>query len=315
MKNVTISPLIHGGSEILHQHHESICYNAGKRKEVDAFMAEAKPFMTTCFIEYSIICSAIMYILWRNVGGRPGDDSPQNTFRSSRKQHFHVDCSASTKGLFIGLLFMVFTIVSMVIFFTKINSEQDYQALWVFYASDGILYIVSIISLLAGMHLLSGLSYIPNLHTSSTVYLDDILLIVGLIGQLMICIFSVVALNNTGLTAAMVVTTSVLRMSQVLLQTVFILFAQRLVASTKYMQQKKPGRELVTFLLMTNLSMFLINTFEAQKAAANPLTSQFYGEGVWTVIVHSTVPLCIFYRFHSSVCLAEIWKKAYPTKI
>lgn len=256
-----------------------------------------------------------MYILWRNVGGRAGDGSPKNAYRNARKQHFHVDCSSSTKGLFMGLLFMVFTIVSMIIFFTKINSEQDYQALWVFYASDGILYVVSILSLLAGMHLLSTLTYIPNLHTSSSLYLDDILLIVGLIGQLMICIFSVVALNNDGLTAVMIVTTSVLRMCQVLLQTVFILFAQRLVATTQYMQQKKPGRELVTFLLMTNLSMFLINTFEAQKAAANPLTSQFYGEGIWTVIVHSTVPLCIFYRFHSTVCLAEIWKKAYQMKL
>ena len=36
--------------------------------------------------------------------------------------------------------------------------------------------------------------------------------------------------------------------------------------------------------------------------------------GSWTLIVHATVPLTIFYRFHSSVCLAEIWKNAYKTR-
>lgn len=34
----------------------------------------------------------------------------------------------------------------------------------------------------------------------------------------------------------------------------------------------------------------------------------------WTIITHVTMPLTIFYRFHSTVCLCEIWKSTYKIK-
>ena len=40
----------------------------------------------------------------------------------------------------------------------------------------------------------------------------------------------------------------------------------------------------------------------------------FYGAGYLDLIVHGTVPLTILFRFHSSVCLAEIWKNAYKLR-
>lgn len=285
---------------------QSIGY-ANHRHAVGALLADVKPFMTTCIIEYSLICSAVVYILWRHIGHVPKMRVRQ------RKQRFHVDCSSSTKGLFVGLLFMVFTIISMLIFFTKIRSRRNYEALWIFYASDAALYTVSIAAVVIATIRVRKLYYVPGQH--DIVLLDDILLIVGLLGQLMFCVFSIVPLNNGSLTATLLVVTSILRMIEVLLQTIFIFFGQRLATlGTAALRDDKPGRELVTFLLLTNLSMFLINTFETQKAGANPLMHEFYGKGIWTVIVHSTTPLSIFYRFHSTVCLAEIWKQAYRVK-
>lgn len=40
----------------------------------------------------------------------------------------------------------------------------------------------------------------------------------------------------------------------------------------------------------------------------------FYGKKSWVFLVRSFSPLTIFYRFHSSVCLAEVWKNAYAWK-
>lgn len=100
-----------------------------------------------------------------------------------------------------------------------------------------------------------------------------------------------------------------------MLKTVFILSGQRLVAGSRETMESKPGRQAVTFLLMINIALFLINTFEHQKAAVNQFTIAFFGKGTWTVIVHSTIPLTIFHRFHSSVCLSEIWKNSYRVKI
>lgn len=284
-----------------------MCASAGVRYGVNTLIADVEPFMTTCIIEYSLICAAVMYILWRNIG-----HTPRLRVRQ-RKQRFHVDCTASTQGLFLGLLFMVYTIVSMVIFFTKVRSGATEDALRVFYTAYVVLFGGSIAALCAGMYRMRKLFYVHT-HKKNIVLLDDILLIVGLIGQLMYCVFSVVPLSEGGFTATMIVVSSLLRMIQVLWQTVFIFFAQRLATLTPEMQEKNPGREMVTFLLMTNLALFLINTFETHKAGAIPHLFVFYGEAVWMVIAHSTIPLCIFYRFHSTVCLAEIWKQVYRVK-
>ena len=38
---------------------------------------------------------------------------------------------------------------------------------------------------------------------------------------------------------------------------------------------------------------------------------KFYGTYLWAIVKHMTLPLCIFYRFHSAVALADIWNSAY----
>jgi hypothetical protein len=37
----------------------------------------------------------------------------------------------------------------------------------------------------------------------------------------------------------------------------------------------------------------------------------FYGSIVWLLLVNINLPLLLFYRFHSSVCFADIWHVAY----
>lgn len=276
------------------------------KNALDLLLENAKPFLATCTVEYALICAAIMYILWRNVGKEYDEKF------TIRKERLQVDCSSSTRGLFVGLIFVMFSIISMVIFFTKIQQEQNGEALWVMYLSDSILYIVSTIAVIVAIYLMRNLNYAPTVETG--LLLDDILLLVSLVGQLMFCIFSVVALTNWKWASIMIIAVSSLRMVQVLVQTVFILLAQRLVASSRVAQAQKPGRELITFLLLCNLAMFLINTFETQKSGVNPIVIDFYGKSIWAVIMHSTVPLTIFYRFHSSVCLAEVWKITYQAK-
>uniref|UniRef100_A0A915KEK0 Otopetrin-2 n=1 Tax=Romanomermis culicivorax TaxID=13658 RepID=A0A915KEK0_ROMCU len=247
-----------------------------------------KPFLTTCLIEYTVICAAMMYVLWRNTGAKT---STVDRSIRLRKRNVHIDCSSSTKGLFIGLVFFTFTLISMIIFFTKVNKNQHRQALIVCYISDSTLYVAAIVAICAAFYRMRNLNYTPTGHKG--LLLDDILLIVGLVSQLMMCVFAMAALTRFNLTSSIIVTASLLRMIEILMQTVFIFYAQRLSTTTNYysngMQQdtaseSKPGRELVVFLLMINLAMFLINTFETQKSGSNPVTIQFYGKATWTAI-------------------------------
>uniref|UniRef100_A0A915KK58 Uncharacterized protein n=1 Tax=Romanomermis culicivorax TaxID=13658 RepID=A0A915KK58_ROMCU len=53
-----------------------------------------KPFLTTCLIEYTVICAAMMYVLWRNTGAKT---STVDRSIRLRKRNVHIDCSSSTK--------------------------------------------------------------------------------------------------------------------------------------------------------------------------------------------------------------------------
>lgn len=91
----------------------------------------------------------------------------------------------------------------------------------------------------------------------------------------------------------------------------FISDMSRRRVGTAEQDNRKPGRQTVTFLLITNLTLWLVYTFEMQKVEANPVQLNFYGFLPWAIMQRMTLPLCIFYRFHSAIVYAEIWKNTY----
>ena len=76
-------------------------------------------------------------------------------------------------------------------------------------------------------------------------------------------------------------------------------------------QNLKPGRNTLTFLIIANLALWLWDTMELKTSGYSELRKAYYGEDFYTVISHTTMPLVIFYRFHSSVALVDIWSSAY----
>jgi hypothetical protein len=103
----------------------------------------------------------------------------------------------------------------------------------------------------------------------------------------------------------------IVQVLQVLLQTPFIIDGLRRCSNSRALRLSKPGRELVTFLVVCNVAMWIIETFEIKSQDVRDDRFNFYGSVLWTMLSHMTLPLTMFYRFHSSVCLVDIWKSAY----
>lgn len=74
----------------------------------------------------------------------------------------------------------------------------------------------------------------------------------------------------------------------------------------------KPGKQIVTFLLMANVTLFFFHSFESMQTYTGYSHKKIFG--THSLINHAVAPLIVLYRFHSSVCLAEIWKQCYTTK-
>ena len=98
---------------------------------------------------------------------------------------------------------------------------------------------------------------------------------------------------------------------QVIIQSPIIVDGLRRCSNSKKARYTKPGRELVTFALILNLTLWILKTFELKPVDMYLGLEEFYGEMTWMFITHASQPVMLFYRFHSSVCLSDIWKYAY----
>uniref|UniRef100_A0A0K0DC08 Uncharacterized protein n=1 Tax=Angiostrongylus cantonensis TaxID=6313 RepID=A0A0K0DC08_ANGCA len=146
--------------------------------------------------------------------------------------------------------------------------------------------------------------------------LDQILLWLGLIGELIYSVAGLVGLTGDGpwqLLAFILFFVHIFRLIQVGTQTFLIYLAARVRVGASN-KQNQPGKQAITFLLVANLSIFLMNLFESEKPGISESIIDFYGKRSWVFLVRSFSPLTIFYRFHSSVYLAEIWKNVYVNK-
>lgn len=105
--------------------------------------------------------------------------------------------------------------------------------------------------------------------------LNDILLRVSAFGVFVYSAFSIIAgaLNLYPLhePSLLVTVTSSVVVLQVVLQLLFIADVSRRRVHLPEHDRTKPGRQVVTFLLIANVAMFAIYTFEAQKVANNPV--------------------------------------------
>ena len=88
----------------------------------------------------------------------------------------------------------------------------------------------------------------------------------------------------------------------------------RRICATRSQQMAKPGRQLITFLLFANITLWILDTFMTHNWVTQEIQLGFYGLLAWGVISRISLPLMIFYRFHSCVVLVEIWKNTYRTK-
>lgn len=287
-----------------------------------SLVQNASPFLFPCTIEYSLICAVILYEMWKKVKSLPDIERSR---RSSEKQtikkahHFSVDCARAHRGMFSGILVIVITIICLIMYFV-LHEEPNYEQLAISEVTicEIILYTVTSLAVVAAVIKMRDLKYQQNrnAHHASSVKLDCTLLVLAQTGVYVYGMFSIMAsyfsIQEAGGGEALAA--EVLGLVQTSVQTLFILNACWRRCRGSEQHRTKPGREVVTFLLVANMSMWFINTLIKGRAGFRPTHLNLYGIWAWTVITHVSMPLAIFYRFHSTICLFEIWKSAYKVK-
>ncbi|XP_046674202.1 proton channel OtopLc-like isoform X2 [Homalodisca vitripennis] len=299
----------------------------GRVNIMGSIVQDSAPYLFPFIIEYSLIGAAVIYVMWRHIGRHAryqGEEDLEQRLevilsrRAVALAHANagrVDCVGASKGLFFGLLLLVGSLICLILFFVLVHHPQlGLLAIYLADVSHCALMGLSIIAIIIGFIRVQGLKFQGEEQSD----LNDILQRVSAFGLFVYAVFSVIAGALTALTSEpnlLVMITGNLSVVQVVLQLLFIADIARRRVHLPEHDRSKPGRQIVTFLLICNVTMWIIYTFETQKVIANPVQLDFYGFLAWSMVQRVTLPLCIFYRFHSAVTLAEIWKTSYKPRL
>lgn len=297
--------------------------NCGRTNIMGALVQNAAPFLFPCTIEYSLICAVILFEMWKKVRSVP---SIERHRRNSHKpnpnksaHHFSVDCSRAHRGMFAGIIVIVLTIICLIMYFVMYD-EKGYEQMAIREVTivEILLYSLTTSAVIAAVLKMRDLKFQQkgNDHHADSVTLDCTLLVLAQTGVYVYGMFSIMGSYFTldadhGIDGLV---SEVMGLVQTSVQTLFILNACWRKCRGAEQQRLKPGREIVTFLLVANMSMWFINTMIKGRAGFRPTHLNLYGIWAWTVITHVSMPLAIFYRFHSTICLFDIWKSAYKAK-
>eukprot|EP00090_Calanus_glacialis_P046669 TRINITY_DN9275_c0_g1_i2.p1 TRINITY_DN9275_c0_g1~~TRINITY_DN9275_c0_g1_i2.p1 ORF type:complete len:884 (-),score=100.29 TRINITY_DN9275_c0_g1_i2:461-2989(-) len=297
-------------------------FTCGRIDLMGDIVTKSAPYLYPFLIEFSLIGAAVLMVMWARIGKNPrfwGDDDCDRVSVTSRKMitYTRVDCVGASKGLFFGLLVLVSALICLILFFVLIDhGELHVSQLAVFLAdiSHASIMILSVLAILLGFCRIRQMKF----HGEDDSVLTDILLKVAACGVFAYATFSIIAgcLGDYRKPPNLVVmVTGIISIVQVILQLLFIQDVARRRIHSADQDRSKPGRQIVTFLLICNLAIWVIYTFEVQKVEESPVQIEFFGYQPWVIIQKLALPLCIFFRFHSTVALAEIWKNTYKTKL
>ncbi|EGT34511.1 hypothetical protein CAEBREN_26314 [Caenorhabditis brenneri] len=287
-------------------------------------LGSAANFLLTTLVEFSLIAAAVYFIIWKH----EGEEKPQE----QRKKHVRFDCKSTSVGIFAALVLLIGSFVSISMHYIYNNSDKPRVADEVIGIAETVLFCVTLLAVFAAFVRMRKLQY--RLHAHGQV-VDEILLIVGLAGEIVYCstgldLYLNERLTNMQGTSCLTVVAFVFRIVQVVVQSVFILVASsspalqiyrlhslaifwtsrlRSLSASNVLNQ--PGKQIITFLVVCNINLFIYHTFETIESNfgfPHKMAS------VYSALLNMSSPLVVFYRFHSSACLAEIWKHAYSTK-
>ncbi|XP_075972823.1 proton channel OtopLc-like [Anticarsia gemmatalis] len=293
---------------------------------INSIYENFSPYLYPFSVEFNILIVAVYYIIWSNIGNCDNEDNSSEV-NSDVDDHYHMcriptanedndftsniviyaDCHASNRGLFLGLIVMVIIIGMLIIGFVFSSVGDDFVELG-YLLSDGTKLSLHTLMLFAAVVAFNQMRQLDiNEHPISL--LDDVLLFICLPAFFMETVLSLFATINI-LNIIKSIDFSVM-VIQVVIQTPLIMDGLRRCSNSKKLRRRKPGREILMFLLIANVAMWIFYTFSYKSPESLDERYAFYGKVAWTILGHVSLPLIMFFRFHSSVCFADIWNSAY----
>ncbi|XP_054159742.1 proton channel OtopLc-like [Oppia nitens] len=302
--------------------HELHCLEAAV---INKKSMEALPYLYPFTVEFNIIMASIWYIIWTNIGkehlSAPNkrqvsitseddlDEQQANSYRTSIL--INADCHSSNRGLFGGITTLMATVVTIIIFFATLSINRF--GVSIYSGQIAILTLICCVVVPFAYVKIRHLDVVKYEHfDNANTSMDDLLVLLPVPFFIIHYMHSIiVAFVNISIENVFLIIIYLFTIIQVLIQTPFIVDGIRRCSNTKQLRYQKPGRELIMFAIILNVSLWILNTFELRYMDRLNGLENYFGKLTWMILSNANLPLMLFYRFHSSVCLSDIWKYGY----
>ncbi|XP_049521557.1 proton channel OtopLc isoform X2 [Dermacentor silvarum] len=276
------------------------------------------PYLYPFAIEFNLVLAGVWFIVLQNVGTSAHKycrhDSTAEACSAVTQEAaennliINADCHSANRGLFAGFVVLLGSVVVMIIFYVALL-ENSSTGVAVYLGQEGVLIGLAFFACLLAYGRVATL----DVNSHPITMLDDFLLCIPI--PFFFAHATLVAIAELEVGGSYVrMTLQLFSVVQVVTQTPLIIDALRRCSNSPSLRYKKPGREIVSFLIVVNITMWIVYTFESKAVGKLFTGTRYFGLRSWVFIEHTTVPLMLFYRFHSSVCLADVWKSAYEAE-
>ncbi|XP_014356010.2 proton channel OtopLc [Papilio machaon] len=294
---------------------------------ISSVFESVSPYLYPFSVEFNILIVAVYYIIWSNVGHCENADGDKSESNSSLGENYSIckiptaneendytsnmviyaDCHASNRGLFVGLIIIVIVLGMLIVGFVFSSVGDNFLEVGYLlnYCTKLGLHVIMLFAAVIAYNQTIKLDI--NEHPISL--LDDVLLFICLPAFFLESVLSLAATVSVQNIIKSV--DFVVMVVQVIIQTFLLVDGLRRCSNSRKLRRTKPGRELMMFMIIANVAMWLHYSFSYKSPDSLDERYEFYGKILWSILGHISLPLIMFYRFHSSVCFADIWNSAY----
>ena len=264
---------------------------------IHQIMRRSTPILFAFIIEFALIGATVFFNMWHHV--QPHETAETEYDKLSFKPNItnfvrKTDWKNSVYGGVAGLLILVMNIISLGLFL-HFSADHRHVDEYIEKSMRIITNISGIVATVLGFWHLQRMKrktkeeeldvdrFLLNLGAGFTFVYMSLSVSVGIHHQ-----------DKEGFPSSLIVANGILSVTQIILQLVFINLLLGLVNRAE--DESHPGRQFTTFLVLLNLTLWLVNTFELQKNQASTVESSIYGTETWVWLQRLTLPLVIFFR-------------------
>ena len=271
--------------------------------------------LSVLFLFLSLL--GILFVMWKKVdidSDTQCSDCREHTKQSSRSATRTIDCGNTSRGLFLGIVALVAAIACLIIFFVfTANNYLDAKATLVIH-----IYQIATYLLMTVIAVVVLLKLRPLDHNScKSTKLEDILTVICVLALLTYDLIGIISgiLNLNHLKGLLVLATSAAELIQSVVQMAAIVMGLKLcipdVPEATALHRHKPGRECVTFLVIANISLWMLSLFNNVLSQDFDRNLPMIGPISWGIVLNIVSPFVMFYHLFSASCLVDIWYNAY----